>query len=216
MSRARWTRRTFLGSAAATVALRALPARAQSSGRRFIFVNAEGGWDVLAALAPLHGDGEIQMEPGTEPLSVGGHTLTDGPGREGVRTFFEAHGAETAVLHGVSVRSVNHETCAAVALTGSTSDQKPDWATLLATEALDTTLPHVVFSGPSFAGRYRVLTARAEGRLQSLIDGNLLHEALPFSEPLPPAAGRVVDRFLSRRANALGASAPDDVNTMKG
>lgn len=205
-------RRRFLGSAAAALALGALalrPSRARAAGdpagRRFLFLHAEGGWDPLVTMAPLFDSPTIQMEDEAAPYSAGNLRLVDGPGRPSARAFFERHHADTLLLHGVSTRSVNHETCQRVALTGSTSDARADWATLLAAAERERfNLPHVVVSGPAFAGDDGVLVSRAEGRLQETITGELLEDSDVPVDRMQDAAGRVVDGFLRRRAAAFG------------
>jgi uncharacterized protein (DUF1501 family) len=210
----KWTRRDFLGSSAAFLALSALsrPLAAQSTNpRRFLFIHAQGGWDPLAVFAPLYGRPGINMDPTTSEMTIGGFSLVGSPSSPSVRTYFETHGARSVLINGVSVRSVNHETCQAVALTGSTSDTKSDWPTLLAAaDAAAYELPHVVFSGPVFVGDHNVLVSRAEGALQSLINGNLARDAQPSVTPLGPATGRAVDRFLEKRARALAQAHPQE------
>jgi hypothetical protein len=211
-------RRQFLGSSTAALALGALSGRGLAQGkggRRFLFVHAEGGWDTLAVFAPLFDAGEIDMEPEAEPWSIGNLSLVDSPLRPVTRGFFERHHQACLVLNGVSVRSVNHETCQAVSLTGSTSDAGIDWPTVLA--AADPgrfDLPHVVFSGPSFVGDKGVLVSRAEGDLQALLVGDLIFGSDPGSRPLPAGAGRIVDRFLARRAAAVAAAYPRSVHAL--
>lgn len=207
------TRRRFLGSTAAAAALGLLSTRARAqdaSAKRFLFVHAEGGWDPLVVFAPMFGAPEIDMEPEAAPTTIAGIPLVDGPGRPAVRAFFERHGASTLVLNGVSTRSVNHETCQVVALTGATSDAGTDWPTLLAADARERfTLPHVVVSGPVFPGPHGVLVSRAEGRLQETLTGDIVRNADVGYEPLPAVPSRVLDRFLARRAAAYASARKD-------
>lgn len=207
------TRRTFLGSATAAAALfggAALSrAHAGTGGKRFLFLAAEGGWDPLTVFAPLFGFPGIEMEPDAEPWTVGGLTLVDHPARPNTRAFFEQHHGGVAVLDGVSVRSVNHETCAAVSLTGSPSEDGADFATILGYEQrAAVSLPHLVMSGPSFPGPYSVFVSNAQGLLQPTIDGSLL--SISDSPVAPPerVASRMVDRFLVDRAEALQLGLP--------
>ncbi len=210
------TRRTFMGSAIAGAALfgatRSSLAHLEGNGRRFLFVNAEGGWDPLAVFAPLFDSPQIEMEPQCEPWTVGDLRLVDHPSRPLTRAFFEKHAGDIALLHGVSTRSVNHETCQIVALTGSTSEDRPDFATLLAYDERETTtLPHLVMSGPSFPGPYTVFVSHALGALQGTIDGTLLVDndaPLRVPEPVP---GRIVDRFLADRAEARQLERPGSI-----
>lgn len=210
LDRRQFIRRNALGLTA--LALTG-PARAQQtrSGKRFLFIHAQGGWDPLAVFAPLYGVAGIDMEPDSDRMRIGGFELVDSPLRPAVRQFFERHGDQTLVLDGMSVRSVNHETCQAVSLTGSTSDRRPDWATLLATGARERfDLPHIVFSGPVFTGPHAVLVSRAQGALAPLLDGRLLENTQPGVRGMTGPAGRLVDRFLARRAESLLSAYPDD------
>ncbi|MEN0066955.1 MAG: DUF1501 domain-containing protein [Myxococcota bacterium] len=203
-------RRTFLGGTLAALSLGWSTARAQEAGGpRFLVVQASGGWDPLAVFAPLYDRRDVQMEPGTDRMNIGNLTLVDGPGRPAVRTFFERHHARTLLLNGVAARSVNHETCAAVVLTGSTSNDRPDFATLLAHGARDQyDLPHVAISGPVFPGPYGVLVSRAQGALAPLVRGDLAEFATPPVGRLPDAVGRRVDSFIDQRVAALKEGHP--------
>ncbi|MBK6923165.1 MAG: DUF1501 domain-containing protein [Deltaproteobacteria bacterium] len=207
------TRRTFLGSAAAAAALfgGAQLGRAHAGGEdlRFLFLHVEGGWDPLTVFAPMFDAPNIDMEAAAEPWTIGGLSLVDHPARPQTRAFFEAHHGSIALLNGVSVRSVNHETCAIVALTGATSEDRPDFGTILAYERRDvTSLPHLVMSGPAFPGPYSVFVSNARGQLQETIDGSLLGNA--DSPIVAPSAipGRVVDRFLRDRSEAIRLAHP--------
>ena len=201
------TRRTLLGSAAASLAVlggtRLVLAGNAQSQCRFLFINAEGGWDPLAVFAPLFGATQIDMEPEAEPWTIGGLSLVDSPLRPMTRAFFEAHHAEVALLNGVSTRSVNHEICQVVALTGSTSEDRPDWATILGYEERDSnSLPHLVVSGPSFTGDLSVFVSNAEGLLQPAIDGSILQFNDNPVRGAEAAPSRIVDRFLEQRGAA--------------
>jgi hypothetical protein len=177
---------------------------------RFLFLNAEGGWDPLAVFAPAFSSNEIQMEANAEPWSVGGLSLVDSPLRPVTRSFFERRAGEVAVLNGVSTRSVNHETCQIVALTGATSEDRPDWATILGYESRDeNSLPHLVVSGPAFTGPYAVFVSNARGLLQPTIDGTLLLSGdVPLQLP-KTAPAHVVDRFLRQRGAARAQVNPE-------
>lgn len=206
-------RRGFLGGVVGALAASSIPARAGTSapGKRFLIVNASGGWDPLCVFAPLFGLGTVDMEPNAEPWSVGNLRLVDAPGRPAVRSFFERYVDRTLLLNGVAVRSVNHETCATVMLTGATSDERPDWATLLAHGGrAHYDLPHLVMSGPVFPGPYGVLVNRAEGALSSLVRGELLGDASPSVQRLGAPAGRRVDHFLEQRYAAVLQGHPDN------
>jgi len=79
----------------------------------------------------MFGHDGIDMEPQAQPFSVGGLTLVDSAERPSVRAFFEQHHHRTAVLNGVSVRSLSHDVCLSICLTGSSSGRAPHWSRLL-------------------------------------------------------------------------------------
>jgi len=180
---------------------------AHSLRRRFLFVHAEGGWDPLCVFAPLFDSPQIDMEPETAPLSIGNFSLVDSPGRPAARAFFEKWGSQTLLLNGISTRSVNHETCQAVALTGSTSDAGADWATMLAAaQEQSYYLPHLVLNGPSFPGAYNIVVNRAEGALQPTVHGDLLELTdVPLEQP-SDGARALVDDYLATRVEQFGAT----------
>ena len=174
------------------------------SSKRMIFVHAQGGWDPLAVFAPQFDDPLIQMESEADRITIGDFKLVDGPGRPSVVEFFRLFGSRSVVLNGLSTRSVNHETCEAVALTGSTSTHKPDWATLIAaSRSEEVVLPHLSISGPLLSGDLGVYVSRAQGSLQSLLSGELLEEGEPYAETLPCHLKASVMRHIRRRAFTL-------------
>jgi hypothetical protein len=199
------SRRTF-GLGALGAALAAFTTGAGSSlSRRFLFVHAQGGWDPLCVFAPLFDAPDIDMEADAERLSVGGFDLVDSPSRPAARAFFERWGARTLLVNGLSTRSVNHETCQVVALTGGTSDSRADWATLLAAaDAERFYLPHLVLDGPAFVGDHGVIVSRAEGLVEAAVHGTILEECdVPLSAP-SDGQRDLVDAYLEGRAGALG------------
>lgn len=195
------TRRAVLGLPISLALASALGAGGSGNNRRFLFIHAEGGWDPLCVFAPLFGRASIDMEADAAPLTVGGLSLVDSPSRPTTRRFFETWGARTLLLNGVSTRSVNHETCQAVALTGSTSSTHTDIPTLLAADrADDFRLPHIAFSGPVFSGDHAVLVSRATGLIQSTVRGELGSIADVPVNGVGEPIDRVVGEYLSRRA----------------
>lgn len=107
------------------------PVQVSPRARKFLFVFNSGGWDPLTVFAPMFGHDGIDMEPDAEPFSVGGLSLVDSPERPSVRAFFEQHHHRTAVLNGVSVRSLSHDVCLSICLTGNSSGRAPQWSRLL-------------------------------------------------------------------------------------
>ena len=205
-------RRHFLQGLGAILGSSMMPAPLWSnpySNRKFLFIHAQGGWDPLCVFAPQFDDSSIQMEAQAEPITLGNLRLVDGPGRSSVKAFFNQYASRSIVFNGVSTRSVNHETCEAVALTGSTSTDRSDWAThIAAAHAQTTTLPHLALSGTVFSGDLGVFVSRTEGSLQTLLSGEILEESEPYTEPLDTGASRIVQSFLRKRAQKITQKHP--------
>jgi uncharacterized protein (DUF1501 family) len=207
-------RRSFLGGFGATLTSSALwprLARAAAAGdRKLVFVFAQGGWDPTRVFADGFDHAGVDMEPLAERGSVGDLRFVDHPDRPSVRGFFEAHAARTVVFDGVMVRSIAHDICTMIAMTGDTSGTVPDWAAIVAAaEAERYTLPHLVLGGPSFPGSLGVAVARtgSAGQLEALLSGESLALAdLPVGGPNAPARS-LLDRYLARRAAARAGAA---------
>ena len=155
------------------------------------------------------------MEPGAERGTAGGLAFVDHPDRPSVRAFFEAHHSDLLVVNGVQVRSIAHEICTLIALSGDTSG-RADWATVLAAAAADRyTLPHLVLGGPSLTGELGTAAARtgSNGQLEGLLSGDLLDLSdAPVQARLPRQAEDIVDRYLARRASARAAASRSAVD----
>ena len=212
--RAAHTRRGFLQGAGAALGLGALGAfggRAFAQGmpreKKFIFFWAGGGRDTTAVLDPHYGSTGVDMEPDSVMGSRGQLNWTSGPARMQSDRFFRRWGNYTAVVNGIDVHSVGHDSATQFVLTGTSASSFSDWPTLLAANArYDYPLPHVVFSGPSFAGTYGAAVVRAGGgTLLELIDGSILGRAdRPAPVPSSPADSQV-DAFVHQRIAAYAA-----------
>ena len=94
-----------------------LVGRAQSpSLHKFILIFARGGWDVTWAPDPKDknaADFDPNIIDLPEGQVVGGELpFFDADDTGGaVRTFFEKHGSKSAIIRGVTVRSIAHTTC---------------------------------------------------------------------------------------------------------
>lgn len=125
---------TAAGAAAlATLGVSPRLARADvaRSDLKFIFFFNSGGWDPLTVFAPMFDRDGIDMGEGDEPFDIGGLQLVHSVERPNVRAFFEEHHRRTAVLNGIAVRSMSHDVCRSVCLTGSSSGRQPEWPVLL-------------------------------------------------------------------------------------
>jgi hypothetical protein len=203
------TRRCFLGASSLALGTLGLPMRvAQAStgtNLKYIFVFAQGGWDPTRVFATEFSNRNVDMEAAADRATAGGITYVDHPDRPSVRTFMESWHSQTVVFNGVMVRSIAHEICTMIAMTGSTSGLTPDWPAILAASERDAfTLPHLVLGGPSFPGDLGVAVARTgnNGQLEALLNGDAIAWSdLPTGGPIAPSES-LVDRWLARRAAA--------------
>ena len=174
-----------LGATGALMAASALPglglapmvARASGGPLKFCFVFNPGGWDITQVFVPAFDLPDVYTMPGSQRGSAGGIDFVDHAQRPAVRAFFEAHGSRSLVVNGMLVRSIAHEICTEIAMTGGTGGGSPDWPTRIgAATAADTLLPSLVLNGPSFPGDRVDAAARTgrNGQLQGLIDGRAL------------------------------------------
>ena len=204
---------TALGSLGITT--RQALADVTAADRKFLFVFNNGGWDPTTVFAPLFGLPTVDLEPDAQPMDIGGLRLVDSALRPSVRAFFQRWHERCAVLNGVSVRSLSHEICRTIALTGDSGGLLPDWATRLADERRgEHTLPHLVLGGPSYAGDLGAAVARsgASGQLDQLLTGDILEGSDQPTDRPGAAAEGVIDRWMRRRAAARrdGAVLPAD------
>ncbi len=207
------SRRSVLGTGAAALAGIGLPLRsaraATASDTKFVFVFAPGGWDPTRVFAAEFDNAAVAMEPGAARGTAGNIAFVDHSDRPSVRAFLEAWHSSTVVLNGVMVRSIAHEICTMIAMTGTTSGLTPDWPAILAGHDRDRyTLPHLVLGGPSFPGDLGVAVARtgSNGQLEALLSGRSRTLVdIPTGGPNAPAES-LLDRYLARRARARSAS----------
>ncbi len=205
-------RRHFLaGSAAAAGLMMARPGRATVSAadRKFVFVFAQGGWDPTRVFATEFANPDVDMEPQAALRTVGGVQFVDHPARPAVSAFVEQHHARTLILNGVLVRSIAHEICTMISMTGDSSGLLPDWPSRLATLSAGgpTSVPHLVLGGPSFPGPYGASVARTggAGQLEALLSGAITQWTDTAPPALPRATEQIVDAFALRRAEAAAS-----------
>ncbi len=207
-------RRNFLAGSAALMGALGLPlagrAAVSASDRKFVFVFAEGGWDPTRVFAPEFANPNVDMEPDAERATSGGIAWVDHPNRPSVRAFMEQHYARMLLLNGVLVRSIAHEICTMIAMTGDSSGLRPDWPALLATLGAGSTgftVPHLVLGGPSFPGPLGSSVARtgAAGQLEGLVSGAIVDQSDAPNGGLPLPTQNIVDSFALRRARGQAA-----------
>ncbi|MBX2796393.1 MAG: DUF1501 domain-containing protein [Myxococcales bacterium] len=205
-------RRHFLTTAGACVAAMGVPvhaAAAPTNGKKLVFVFAPGGWDITRVFADEFDNTNVDMEAFASRQSIGDLTWVSHPLRPAVDNFMATFGSQTLVLNGVMVRSIAHEICTMLMMTGTTSGLQADWPAAIAASDRDRfTLPHLVVNGPSFPGDQGVAVSRTgvNGQLEDLISGAVeQYSGTPVELP-DRVAENVVDRYLQRRARARADS----------
>jgi hypothetical protein len=178
--------------------------------RRFLFLHCRGGWDPTVAFVPLF-DG-ADMEEGAQEATVGGLRFVDHPDRPSVRAFYERWADRCCLVNGVEVRSVAHDRCERILLTGTGSAGRDDWPSLLAAHASDSpVLPHLLLAGPAFNARYadRVVRIGDNGQLPELLSGLALQQVdgPPFWVP-EPGVEALEAAFLKERLARLEQGGP--------
>lgn len=204
-----WTRRALMMGTGASLGLLGIPgsvrALTKGSDLKFIFVFNHGGWDPTRVLAAAFDNPNVDMEASAQLGRLGDLEFVDHAERPSVRAFFEKNYGRSTIINGVMVRSIAHEICTQIALTGSTSGAAPDWPAILAASAQgDYALPHLVLAGPSFPAQYGYAVARsgAQGQLDELLTGEALERSPEALSGLPHISESIIDRFLARRAAA--------------
>ncbi len=127
----------------------------------------------------------------------------------------DAYGSELCLLNGVEVRSVTHDRCQRLILTGSSGLESDDWgARLAANGGSALRLPHVVVAGPSFTAQHgaHVVRVGRGGQLPALIDGSAL-EGLD-QDVYAPAVSAAVEDMLVARGRDLAAREPSLVGEL--
>lgn len=208
------SRRALVSGSAALGGGLLLPRRARATvsavDRKFVFVFANGGWDVTRVYADLLDNADVATEGAAAISTAGGIRFVDHPDRPSVRTFFQNWHARSLILNGYLVPAISHELCTSLSLTGGSSGAGPDWPAILGSVAeARYTIPHLVAGGPAFSGDLGALVARTgtNGQLQGLLDGNIreLSDVTP-TEPLSGSRA-AIDAWLRGRLDRRRASA---------
>lgn len=181
-----------------------------SGERKFLFLFCRGGWDTTYVFTPMLDNPSIIPEPGDELVTASGIPFVHNESRPSVTAFFEEYASRACVINGLEVRSVTHERCRQLVMTGSPSGGD-DWPSLLAAHSVDERLiPHIVVAGPAFTARYTGSVVRVgdNGQLPDLLDGTaILSGELPVNLP-PPGVESLTDAFMAQRLER-GAAVSD-------
>ncbi|MGC6508190.1 MAG: DUF1501 domain-containing protein [Myxococcota bacterium] len=171
---------------------------------RFIFVFCPGGWDPTRVFAPEFDNPNVDMELDSFAADFGDLRVVSNPNRPSVDAFFVNHASDVLIINGVQVRSIAHEICTMIALSGSTSGREADWATRLAGYAtLDYPIPHLNLSGPAFAGNDAALIARtgSNSQLDRLLSGAIKNDSDIQIADLNSDTLNLIDQYIGARGN---------------
>ena len=220
MKRPSLNRRQFLGASLAgaaglTLPLRSAHAAVSASDLKFVFVFNNGGWDPTRVFGTQFGNGNVDMEAAADRATVGDIPYVSHPDRPAVDTFMAANYERMLLINGMQVRSIAHEICTVLALTGSTSGFSADWPAIIAADQSDRyTLPHLVLGGPSFPGDLGAYVARtgSNGQLEGLLSGDIVQWSDVGMEGMSTSTQSAVDQYLKRRAagRVLGSQSLGD------
>jgi uncharacterized protein (DUF1501 family) len=195
----------------------ARPSRAAAEGeRRFLFIFADGGWDPSFVFHTAFDSPYVDMPPdGAELAEVGDLRWVSGPTRPNVDAFFTRFGDRAAILNGVEVRSIAHERCRRILLTGSSDPDSTDIPSQIgAASAQRLPLSHVVISGPAFqnATSEGVVRIGQRGQLAGLLSGSCVEGSEPIHTLPSPSLVALEDAYVRARAQSLAQSAQAGVS----
>ena len=205
-------RRELLAAASASglVGPSALAAPATSvsaADTKFIFICNHGGWDSTRVFFDSFGQSGVDMEADAESATAGGITYVTHPKRPSVDAFFEAHHERCLVWRGFVVRSISHDVCSMLSMTGTSSGVVPDWGVALANaQRTGFVCPQLVTGGFSFPADLAMsVTRTGTGKLQKLLTsrGLVSDQATDWTDFGEEA---LIDDFVRRRIAARQAT----------
>ncbi len=204
-------RRDLFGLAASGLFLpRRLLAAPPANERKFLFIYCYGGWDTSMVYSPMFDVVNASVEGDAAVATARGITYVDSPQRPNVKAFFETWGDRACMINGMEVRSVTHERCQRILMTGSAESGKDDWPAIAAGNGAEgLLLPHLVNSGPAFSTAYsdRIVRVGENGQLIELLDGTALdRSAVPVTPPSADAQS-LGNAYLTRRLESFRAGA---------
>ncbi len=174
----RLSRRSLLASMAASGLI--LPRRTLGTTgdgeRKFLFIHCYGGWDTSYLFTPAFDNSSVDTESDATTATIDGLTFVDAESRPAVRSFFEANAWRTCFINGIEVRSVTHERCEQLMLTG-TVGSADDWPSIIAARSqYKRLMPHLVVYGSAYTNHYTngVVRIGSNGQLPDLLDGTAL------------------------------------------
>ncbi len=152
--------------------------------------------------------GLIDHDPESQAAQVGGVDFVDAERRASVREFLTLHADRTAIVNGLEVRSITHERCRRIVLTGQGEGAVDDWPSILAARSSSPLLlPHLVLAGHAFNAQYadQVVRVGDDGQLAKLLDGRALQAR--DQGVVVPSAPAVEQALLQERLAELQSGA---------
>ena len=153
--------------------------------RKFLYIFNDGGWDPFCTFVPHFGVSGVEMEEGAEPSLYGNIPVVEHVSRPSFGHFMGQYGDRLCVINGMELRSVTHQRCTQLLMTGKSSNNVDDWPSIIAAEAkYPYPTPHLVLRGPAYSNTYSSFVVRAgsSGQLTQLLDSSSVFTQYP---PLP-------------------------------
>ena len=202
----RLSRRLFLTMTASGLLVpRIAPAGAKDSERKFLFILASGGWDTSYLFTPSFHNSIVDTEADATTAEINGLTFVDSEKRPAVRSFFEDYASRTCIINGIEVRSVTHERCEKILMTG-TSSSADDWPSVIAARStFQRLMPHLVVYGSAYTSNHTSSVVRIgqNGQLPDLLDGSALTRSGIASPRVSGDIDALVDNFVHQRAATM-------------
>jgi len=199
---------TLLASSAGGLLAPAPLLAAAGGERKFLFVFCKGGWDTSYVFTPMLHNPFVTPEEGASLQKAAGLPFVHNDSRPSVTAFFESYADRACVISGVEVRSVTHERCRQLILTGSSAGGD-DWPSTLAHHSAQQRLvPHIVLAGPAYTAEYTGSVVRVgdNGQLPDLLDGTALTSATVQTSLPPTGVESLTDAFLAQRIERAAAA----------
>ena len=199
-----------LGAGALGVPGALVSGRAQAAGtpqRCFLFLHCDGGWDTSFVFTPEL-LGKVDHQADAQAGNIGGVDFLDHPERGSVRDFLSQHAGQTAIINGMEVRSITHERCRRIVLTGQGEGAVDDWPSILAASSpKPLLLPHLVLAGHAFNAQHadQVVRVGDDGQLAKLLDGSAFAER--DQGMIVPPAPEIEQDLLKARLASLQTNA---------
>ncbi|MBM74895.1 MAG: hypothetical protein CMK59_05805 [Proteobacteria bacterium] len=148
-------RRQFLSMMAASSAISFPAFGSNQFDRKFLFICNEGGWDSFCTFTPVFDSAYVDLEEEAWDGRYGNIPVVEHPDRQTFSGFMSDFGERLCVINGIEARSITHQRCMQLMLTGSGGTFVDDWPAILAGNArFSYPVPHVIFRGPGYATKY--------------------------------------------------------------